>query len=375
MDKNKLMIENGGESRLKTNQKIFRGILILIVGIVLLSTLECIKLLKSVQCFVQDGQYHIINKHMKQGHFEKENQQRNNGLLSPQDFKFSPSVPINDDNDIQTIDDTQRQRQIQLRETCHKIKSRVNQTYGKLPNLFYSDKKAAIYCAVPKVACTNWKRVFLYFEDKVANPLEIGVKAEVHTQKYNILANRKANQRIQRLNMYYSFIFVRHPFERLLSAYRNKFLDPYNSVFQQRYGKTILRLFRSDAPIEEIKAGRNVTFSEFVKYVIYCSENHIKLDEHWEVMNKLCSPCSIKYNYIGKMTSLVEDAQQVLKELGVDNDVEFPANSKDKYKTNIKDLIKEYYSTVTDEHRNKLYDIYKEDFELFGYTIPEYLRN
>lgn len=175
--------------------------------------------------------------------------------------------------------------------------------------------------------------------------------------------------------MYYSFIFVRHPFERLLSAYRNKFLDPYNSVFQQRYGKKILRLFRPDAPIEEIKAGRNVTFSEFVKYVIHCSENHIKLDEHWEVMNKLCSPCSIKYNYIGKMTSLVEDAQQVLKELGVDNDVEFPANSKDKYKKNIKDLIREYYSTITDKHLDKLYDIYKDDFELFSYTIPEYLRN
>ena len=30
----------------------------------------------------------------------------------------------------------------------------------KNPNMIYSDEVGAVYCYVPKVACTNWKRIF-----------------------------------------------------------------------------------------------------------------------------------------------------------------------------------------------------------------------
>ena len=176
--------------------------------------------------------------------------------------------------------------------------------------------------------------------------------------------------------MYYSFLFVRHPFDRLLSAYRNKFLDTYNSVFQRRYGSKILQLFRPGLSKAEIKAGKNVTFQEFLKFVIHVYDmkgSGAKFDEHWQIVHTLCTPCSMKYDYIGKMETLVEDANQVLKDIGVYDRVQFPANATDKYKSDIRNLMKRYYSQITPVIIQKLYDIYEDDFLAFGYKIPDYM--
>ena len=74
-----------------------------------------------------------------------------------------------------------------------------------------------------------------------------------------------------------------------------------------------------------MKSGKNVTFREFVDFVVHqydkkggSGEN---FDEHWQIVHTLCQPCRMKYNYIGKMETLVEDAEQVLKEIGVGGEV------------------------------------------------------
>lgn len=90
-----------------------------------------------------------------------------------------------------------------------------------------------------KVACTNWKRVLLYltYRDKNENS-----KLYQKLSKYNItdvesipakLVHESGlfenlgkvddvQERLKILNEYTKFIMVRHPFDRLLSAYRNK---------------------------------------------------------------------------------------------------------------------------------------------------------
>ena len=45
----------------------------------------------------------------------------------------------------------------------------------------------------------------------------------------------------EKLKTYDKFIVVRHPFERLLSAYRNKF-EHKNEYFQSRFGKRIIKV-------------------------------------------------------------------------------------------------------------------------------------
>lgn len=42
-----------------------------------------------------------------------------------------------------------------------------------------------------------------------------------------------------RLDTYFKFVFVRHPLERVVSAYENKFATPQYPYFQTRFGKSI----------------------------------------------------------------------------------------------------------------------------------------
>ena len=72
-----------------------------------------------------------------------------------------------------------------------------------------------------------------YFEGKISDPLSIRDKQTVHKLEYSYLLHLTPTEIEWRKNVLYSFIFLTHPFDRLLSAYRNKFRDPYNTAFQE----------------------------------------------------------------------------------------------------------------------------------------------
>ena len=279
---------------------------------------------------------------------------------------------INRTGDIKYI---QMKRQLKLRTFCHANHKSMRQKYERARDLLYSDRQSVIYCYVPKVACTNWKRMMQVFDGKKVDPLDVG-KEQVHLLKYSHLSELPKTEMEWRNNIYYSFVFVRHPFERLLSAYRNKLQKPYTDYFQRKYGSSILKLFRVNLTQQQYREGKNVTFKEFVDFVIhvYDKRGARDFDEHWQVMHTLCTPCTMKYNYVGKMETLLQDADEILREIGVYDKVKFPANATDKYKVKLKSLMERYYSTLTKTSVDKLYNIYKDDFLSFGYEIPDYLQ-
>ena len=93
------------------------------------------------------------------------------------------------------------------------------------------------------------------------------------------------------------FLVVRHPFERILSAYRDKLEDLSRDIearegyYYTMYGKQIVAEFRDRGATNGTEA-LEPSWREFVTYLLNTPAT--KYDEHWMPMWMLCSPCIIR---------------------------------------------------------------------------------
>ncbi|KAK2725068.1 carbohydrate sulfotransferase 11-like isoform X1 [Artemia franciscana] len=266
----------------------------------------------------------------------------------------------------------QNNRKKRLTDICYDVNRNLLGFYGlntrKLDHIISVDQQHLLYCYVPKVACTNWKRILMILSGNAntSDPLSI-VANEVHPRHvWQTLADFNTSESQTRLNNYYKFMFVRHPFERLVSAYVNKFHKSYTDYFQIKYGREIVKNYRTNPEKEALARGHDVTFSEFVQYLIDPkSRERRPFDEHWRPMHELCEPCRIKYDIIGKYETLNEDSWLVLEDPRIDQKVKFPPG----LKKSTASVVKSYLSQIPESHLIKLYYLYELDFKLFRYDF------
>lgn len=199
------------------------------------------------------------------------------------------------------------------------------------------------------------------------DPLSILADDSHRSHVFRRLNNYTDEEIRYRLDHYLKFMFVRHPFERLLSAYRNKFNSNYSSseYFHLRYGRQIVRQYRINASEESLTKGSDVTFNEFVRYVIDPKTAAAVggFNEHWKPVSELCLPCTIRYNVIGKYETLMDDAWLVLEKARL-GWIGFPRSERPSSTTS---LVEEFFNQLTQEELMHLYHIYELDFRLFDY--------
>ncbi|EDO44982.1 predicted protein [Nematostella vectensis] len=240
-------------------------------------------------------------------------------------------------------------------------------------NIIVNDKHNLLYCYIPKVACSNWKRVLMVLNGDTTDPYTINT-ADVHNRSlgyFRYLNEYSPTEIVHRLKNYYKFLFVRHPYERLVSAYRNKFIDSYNyTLFKQLYGRRIIKHFRRNPDQRSLKTGEGVSFTEFVSYLL-ASDSEFS-DRHWQQYDLLCRPCLIYYDYVGKFENLRSDADDLLRLLGVEDRVQFPHNMSSGYKTSSSHLAKQYFRQLPLELKDRLRKLYKHDLNMFGYSAEDF---
>ncbi|XP_039297166.1 carbohydrate sulfotransferase 11 isoform X2 [Nilaparvata lugens] len=191
-------------------------------------------------------------------------------------------------------------------------------------------------------------------------------------------------------------IIVRHPFERLLSAYRDKLENvnvrkEHGSVhFYQSYGSKIVERFRvggNKTKTEEVlrpgtyhwqkdqpkPAGFEPTFQEFVRYLI-STDLLSYADDHWIPYYLFCTPCLLKYDFIAKVETLFRDQMYIIRALDVQQIIKPTWKHQTKGSHSIDTISKAYFSQLTRLQIEKLYKKYKLDFELFDY-IPDVYYN
>ncbi|CAH1782684.1 unnamed protein product [Owenia fusiformis] len=181
-------------------------------------------------------------------------------------------------------------------------KSNVALSANFTDNMLVDEKHKLLYCYVPKVGCTTWKQLF--------KTLSTG------SRKRMTFYNRSQQEYI--LKSYYKFIFVREPFERLVSAYIDKFYTP-NPKFWDSWGRQIIKQFRNNSNVTSNPCGHDVTFEEFLSYSFSSikKSNISGGNEHWVTIQQLCNPCGVGYDYIGHLETMQQDTEVILQRANV----------------------------------------------------------
>jgi hypothetical protein len=165
------------------------------------------------------------------------------------------------------------------------------------------------------------------------------------------------------LRTYFKFVFLRHPFERILSAFRDKLVDPR---MESSWGGLRNRLKHMYRPSCQQKVtgceAEPLKLGEFVQFLIDPRTSR-PYDPHWRQVDELCQPCSIRFDFIGHFETFVEDRMYVMRRLGIDKLVQFPSP----LTHNTSDLVTKYFAEVPPADVERLRQIYRADFDLFGY--------
>ncbi|NXG43656.1 CHST9 sulfotransferase, partial [Psilopogon haemacephalus] len=248
-----------------------------------------------------------------------------------------------------------------LKNNLLKLKSKLDSDVAN--QLFVELKHKFVYCEVPKVGCSNWKRIiFILQSDFRAEASEIEHDHIHQTTVIKKVGSYPPVRRKEFLNNYTKVMFTRHPFERLVSAYRDKLLhsEPYYGI---TLANKIKEKFRKNNASSE-----KVSFQEFITFVLADSPDN--LDIHWKPMFLLCDPCNIHYDVLGKYETLGLDSEHVLRFIGAPESLHYPSLKRyaSEKRTNA-DITLEYLRQLNSEQIEKIKKLYQMDFFLFNYTM------
>ncbi len=301
------------------------------------------------------------------------------------------STPVNPDVQTSSQPDTaegirvctQAERLAHLKRKCADLRHQAVKLLLSPPVdwLYVDDVHKLLYCVVSKAGCTMMKTVLAK-----ANMAALGSnltlpaqEMEIHWHKYadglklfwmnrfNKTAARK------RLESYYKFLVVRHPFSRLVSVWRDKVLNIRQSEYKtwprdilRRYRPWIFNTTRSGGAtvhLDQLKP----TFPEFLQWIAETK----KQNQHWMPVETVCHVCGQSWNAVLRTETMDTDQGILLDQLGEDyNASQFPRIHAFGRKTAAHATSHETLSAFSDVRKGVTAGFllkYRQDMELFGY--------
>lgn len=225
---------------------------------------------------------------------------------------------------------------------CEKIITNLIR-FGNYESRIYmiNHEKKLIYLINPKIACTSLK----------ANLFNCNTK--YHERIHSILWAHGKNEIAKKdFENYFIYTYVRNPFERLVSCYKNK-------VCQQKhyYDSYLFGFILPDKG-----------FDSFVNKIFFIPD--FLSDRHFRSQYSLIykkGKCMV--DFIGKIETIKESFPKLAKKYNL--------SSLQYYNTTKKNNWMDYYTIST---AKKVYKRYKKDFKIFGYNkyyyeLINYLKN
>ena len=177
----------------------------------------------------------------------------------------------------------------------------------KKSHIFLDHKHKVLFCTIPKVSGTSWKKKLLAM-NSMETYTDLENRNNVRHRDFNAALKMHNVEMLDfhkhtpsDLKTFTKIMFVRDPIERLISAFNDKFHPSQKSNYYfKKFGKEILTRYQSTG--SNTVSARNVTFEQFVTYIVdlYRRNETYRYDEHWDKYYNLCLPCHIDYDIIGE---------------------------------------------------------------------------
>jgi len=249
----------------------------------------------------------------------------------------------------------QLERRARVAQTC--AREDLSEESERI-HFLYDRKHKLLFCRNAKVGTTTWLEHFLALAD-LPEKKEKQIRPFLHERVPPLFELKPEDPPIELLaQMTISFSMVRHPFERLVSAYENKVIKAPGLYATIR--KELKEQFG------------DLSFTSFVKMIIdqgekVCSapgKSACTFNGHWRPFVSRCAYCTTNYTLIATFETFKEDLWYIGRLANV-TFVEKVQNNPSGMNT--EQLTRKYFAQLDQSLVEGLYQQYRLDFEMFGY--------
>ncbi|XP_019565537.3 carbohydrate sulfotransferase 11 isoform X1 [Aedes albopictus] len=255
---------------------------------------------------------------------------------------------------------------------------------GKYPpnawEFFISPGHGLAWCNIFKAASSTWMYYF-----NILGGYDLRFLQRTRSSPIDLARKRFPRPSTAELNDYLSntisFLIVREPFERLVSAYRNK-LEGCRNKYYKLLGEQIVKRFRKKLKEGSKSVSRKYpkgpTFREFLEFLVSHYKSGGRFDEHWSPVYSFCTPCSINFTLIAKVETFQRDSEYIIRQAGLETLLlnKLPRSRlrsiTNRAASNTRNLTPRYFSQIDERLLTEVLEIYQLDFELFGYNSTKY---
>lgn len=194
------------------------------------------------------------------------------------------------------------ERREMVRRGCEKFNRTIQDDYNS-SHYLVEERHNILYCPIPKVGSTFWKKALTSVGSMKSERSMFEIKwQEMHLTKLSKLSKKEK----ENLKSGTSFLFIRDPYARLFSGYENKIYH-CNKLFWGSTGHSVVQYTRKSLDKRDKHYGYNVSFPEFVSYILHLSDENKHINQHFAPMHKSCDPCAHKFHFIGKLETFKDD--------------------------------------------------------------------
>ncbi|KAK3877881.1 hypothetical protein Pcinc_017449 [Petrolisthes cinctipes] len=253
-------------------------------------------------------------------------------------------------------------------------------------HLVHVKEKKFMWCPIHKAASTTWAK----------NLIRLAGKSTLNNYQgkaRSLFPPPKSTRDLHHIPKDTTWLLiVRHPLERLLSAYRDKMLRERKASDRfVRMQKHIVTAYQDPNQTTTTTTTSNNTLNANTSHVPTFTQFLLKvkddvesmwtgrkrpINQHWSPYWLLCAPCQLHYHLIAQVETFTRDQEYLIHLFHMEDqavNVHSHASNFDSYEGTDK-ATQHYFSQVPKELLNQIIQLYLPDFILFGYSPDEYLK-